>query len=196
MKARKEMVWMGAKVGAVFGVLFFLVCGITYAFYLSSFGTLALLGFLSGGPVRPTPLVTIVSVAGILLGITFLAALCGVGGALFAALVGYASESMSRVSAAVRVNGDRTVQIEPKSLEILEKIEADMLVDTRGQSCPLPILNLEKAMRNLPTGKVVEIQSTCPAFLGELKAWCNRTGNKLLAFYIQSNLSVATVEKI
>lgn len=195
MKVRKEMIWMGAKVGAVFGVLLFLVCGMTYAFYLCSFGAVTFLSALSGGPVQPTPLVMIVIAAGLLLGITFLAALCGVGGALFAALVGYASESMSRVSAAVRVNGDRTVQIEPKSLEILEKIEADLLVDTRGQSCPLPIINLEKAMRNLPAGNVVEIQSTCPAFLGELKAWCNRTGNKLLAFYIQSNLSVATVEK-
>ena len=195
MKVRKEMVWMGAKVGAVIGVLLFLVCGITYAFYLCGFGILTLVSSLTGGPVQPTSLVTIVSVVSIPLGIAFFALLCGVVGAMFTGVVGFAIEFVAPVSAAVRINGDRTVQIEPKSLELLEKIEADLLVDTRGQSCPLPIINLEKAMRGLPRGNVVEVHSTCPAFLGELKAWCHRTGNKLLAFYIQSNLSVATVEK-
>ena len=196
MNVRKEMVWMGAKVGAVIGVLLFLVFGITYAFYLCSFGMLSLLGFLTGGPVHPTPLVTIVSVVSIPLGIAFLALLCGVAGAAFAATIGYAIESVAPVAAAVKNHKDaRTTQIEPQSLEMLEKIEADILVDTKGQTCPLPIVNLEKAIRGLQSGNVVEVHSTCPAFLGELKIWCRHTRNKLLAFYIQSDLSVAIVEK-
>jgi len=196
MKVRKEMVWMGAKVGAVLGVLLFLVCGITYAFYLCGFGTLTLLSFLTGGPVQPTPLVTIVSAVSIPLGFAFLAVLCGVAGAIFAGVVGYTIESVAPISAALRNQSTaRTTQIEPRSLELLEKIEADILVDTRGQSCPLPIINLEKAIRGLQPGNVVEVHSTCPNFLGELKIWCRHTRNKLLAFYIQSNLSVAIVEK-
>ncbi len=69
MKARKDMVRMGTKVGAVLGAIAFLVFGIIPGFYFGSYGTLVLLNHLFGGPLQATALVRIATAFGILIGI-------------------------------------------------------------------------------------------------------------------------------
>ncbi len=100
MKARKEMVRMGTKIGGVLGAIAFLIFGIIPGFYLGSYGTLVLLSHLAGGPLQATVLVRVATAIGILIGISFLASLGIVVGALFGTVVAYATEIVSSAARA------------------------------------------------------------------------------------------------
>lgn len=94
MKARKEMVRMGTKVGAALGVVAFLVFGVVPGFYFGSYGTLVLLNHLFGGPLQATVLVRVMTAAGIIVGIACVASVTIVVGAIFGTMVGYISEAL------------------------------------------------------------------------------------------------------
>ena len=95
MKARKDMVRMGTKVGAAFGAIGFLAVGIIPGFYFGSFGTLLLLNRLFGGPLEATVLVRVAIAVGILLGIACVASVSIVVGAVLGTIAGYASEAVT-----------------------------------------------------------------------------------------------------
>ena len=98
MKARKEMVRMGTKVGGVLGAIAFLVVGIVPGFYFGSYGTLVLLSHLFGGPLQATVLVRIATAAGIMVGIICMASVSIVVGAVFGTAIGYLSEAVTSPS--------------------------------------------------------------------------------------------------
>lgn len=53
-------------------------------------------------------------------------------------------------------------------------------LDTSGALCPMPILEIAKAMRRLAPGTVVELISTDRGLEADLPAWCEATGHALL----------------
>ncbi|MBN8227585.1 sulfurtransferase TusA family protein [Corallococcus macrosporus] len=59
-------------------------------------------------------------------------------------------------------------------------MEAGVRVDTSGALCPVPILEIAKAMRRLPPGSLVELISTDRGLEADLPAWCDATGNTLV----------------
>jgi TusA-related sulfurtransferase len=54
-------------------------------------------------------------------------------------------------------------------------------VDACGKSCPLPIVLLAKAVRQISIGGMVTVRSDDRAFPPDVEAWCQRTGNELLS---------------
>ena len=54
-------------------------------------------------------------------------------------------------------------------------------VDARGLRCPLPLVRLASATRDLAEGTVVRVLSTDPAAGPDLVAWCRARGHALLA---------------
>lgn len=109
MKARKEMVRMGTKIGAVLGGIAFLVFGIIPGFYFGSYGTLVLLNHLFGGPLEATVLVRVATAAGILVGISCVASVSIVVGAIFGTVLGYALEAV-RTPAEVKASAEAAVK--------------------------------------------------------------------------------------
>lgn len=59
-------------------------------------------------------------------------------------------------------------------------MDAAVRLDTSGALCPMPILEIAKAMRRLPPGTVVELISTDRGLEADLPAWCEATGHPLL----------------
>ncbi len=57
---------------------------------------------------------------------------------------------------------------------------ADLVLDTKGLNCPLPILKAKKALKGLADGNTVEILSTDPGSVADFAAFCRTTGNELL----------------
>lgn len=53
-------------------------------------------------------------------------------------------------------------------------------VDSRGSFCPGPITDLFKAYRQASIGDVIELLATDPAAESDVKAWAERSGNKVL----------------
>ncbi|MEW8441291.1 MAG: sulfurtransferase TusA family protein [Candidatus Thiodiazotropha taylori] len=54
-------------------------------------------------------------------------------------------------------------------------------LDTRGLSCPLPILKTKKAISALASGEVLEIKATDPGSVKDLDSFCQQTGNEMIA---------------
>lgn len=100
MKARKDMVRMGTKVGAAFGAIGFLAVGLIPGFYFGSYGTLVLLNHLFGGPLEATVLVRVALALGIILGIACVASVSIVVGAVLGTIAGYASEAVTNAVSA------------------------------------------------------------------------------------------------
>lgn len=57
---------------------------------------------------------------------------------------------------------------------------ADLLLDTKGLNCPLPILKTKKSLKDVPVGGTIEILATDPAADADFQAFCRSTGHELL----------------
>ena len=57
----------------------------------------------------------------------------------------------------------------------------DAHVDSRGLSCPLPILRAKKALATLQSGQVLRVEATDPGSKQDFSAFARQTGNALLA---------------
>lgn len=53
-------------------------------------------------------------------------------------------------------------------------------LDTRGLSCPLPILKAKKALADMQSGEVLKVISTDPGSVRDFQAFARQTGNELL----------------
>ncbi len=57
---------------------------------------------------------------------------------------------------------------------------ADLLLDTKGLNCPLPILKTKRSMKDVPVGGTIEILATDPAADADFQAFCRATGHELV----------------
>jgi TusA-related sulfurtransferase len=55
------------------------------------------------------------------------------------------------------------------------------VVDARGQSCPLPIVLVAKAIKGITVGEKLLVSADDRAFLPDIQAWCRKTGHELVA---------------
>ncbi len=53
-------------------------------------------------------------------------------------------------------------------------------LDCKGLSCPMPMMKLAKAMKELKSEDVLEMLGTDPGTKSDLPRWCNKTGNSVL----------------
>jgi tRNA 2-thiouridine synthesizing protein A len=55
------------------------------------------------------------------------------------------------------------------------------LVDSRGSACPGPITDLALAYRRSTVGDVIELWATDPGVRPDVRAWAEKTGNRILS---------------
>lgn len=53
-------------------------------------------------------------------------------------------------------------------------------LDCKGLSCPMPMMKLAKAMKELKSEEILEMLGTDPGTKSDLPRWCNKTGNIVL----------------
>jgi tRNA 2-thiouridine synthesizing protein A len=56
----------------------------------------------------------------------------------------------------------------------------EIVLDTKGLNCPLPILRAKKAMKDVPAGGVLKVLATDPGAAKDFEAFCRATGNQLV----------------
>jgi tRNA 2-thiouridine synthesizing protein A len=56
----------------------------------------------------------------------------------------------------------------------------DHVVDSRGRRCPLPVIDLARAMPDVPVGEVVTVLADDPAAATDIPAWCRMRGHAYL----------------
>jgi TusA-related sulfurtransferase len=59
---------------------------------------------------------------------------------------------------------------------------ANKLLDCKQLSCPMPIVKISQAMKNMSTGDTLEVEATDLAFQADLKAWVQQMGHELVEF--------------
>lgn len=57
---------------------------------------------------------------------------------------------------------------------------ADKQIDTRGMTCPLPVLKTSKAIKSLSPGATLEVLATDAASVPDIKAFCDRARHTLV----------------
>ena len=60
-------------------------------------------------------------------------------------------------------------------------MDFDQELDTRGLSCPLPILKTKKSLNGLTSGQVLKIVATDPGSVKDMQAFSKQTGHALLS---------------
>ncbi len=60
------------------------------------------------------------------------------------------------------------------------EIQVDMVQDSIGQLCPMPIAFMAKNMKKLDGGQVLEIRADDEGAHSDVPAWCEQTGNEFL----------------
>jgi len=63
---------------------------------------------------------------------------------------------------------------------MLTDIKADVLLDTKGMICPLPVLRTKKAIDTLQSGQVLEVVATDAGSKSDISTLLNRLGHELL----------------
>jgi tRNA 2-thiouridine synthesizing protein A len=58
--------------------------------------------------------------------------------------------------------------------------KADVVLDTKGMNCPMPVLKTKKAIDSLPSGQVLEVISTDQGSKSDIPAMLKRLGHELI----------------
>ena len=59
---------------------------------------------------------------------------------------------------------------------------ADIHIDVRGQDCPIPLMELKKALEKAEKGQIIELTFTCPEATVNLPDYCEKEGIEVISF--------------
>ncbi len=54
-------------------------------------------------------------------------------------------------------------------------------LDLKGLLCPMPVVKMAKAIKEIEIGDVIEAFATDPGVMADIPAWCRTTGNELVS---------------
>ncbi len=74
-------------------------------------------------------------------------------------------------------------------------IEFNTEVDAVGLHCPLPLLRLKKALKEMQSGEVVRVVATDPAAHLDFGVYAEQTDNKIIEYVKEENRQVFYVRK-
>lgn len=60
-------------------------------------------------------------------------------------------------------------------------IKTDHRLDCKGLLCPMPVIKIAKAIKEIPISQVLEMLSTDPGSKPDMEAWTKQTGHELLS---------------
>ncbi|MFC2050087.1 sulfurtransferase TusA family protein [Chloroflexota bacterium] len=76
-----------------------------------------------------------------------------------------------------------------------QEIKADVKLNLEGLLCPIPVVKVSQAIKNLSVGGVLEATATDPGVLADIPAWAKSTGNELLSMERQDKVITFLIKK-
>ncbi|MEX2462636.1 MAG: sulfurtransferase TusA family protein [Paenibacillaceae bacterium] len=61
-------------------------------------------------------------------------------------------------------------------------MHTDIVVDTKGMACPMPIVKAKKALDGLQSGQIMEVHSTDKGSVNDFQAWVKQTKHELIKY--------------
>ncbi len=58
--------------------------------------------------------------------------------------------------------------------------EAKLFLDFKGLLCPMPVVKLAQAIKQIQVGEMLEAVATDPGVMADIPAWTRTTGNELV----------------
>ena len=80
---------------------------------------------------------------------------------------------------------DRLRQLEQRRVQA--GVVADVVLDTVGLYCPVPIIRTAERIGPMAPGQVIEVLSDDPVILIDMPAWCVSCGHEYLGFREQGS---------
>ena len=68
-------------------------------------------------------------------------------------------------------------------------------LDTRGLSCPLPILKIKKSLAEMTSGQVLKVVATDRGSVKDVQAFANQTGHSLLSSSMEEKEYIFFIQK-
>ena len=69
------------------------------------------------------------------------------------------------------------------------------VLDTKGLNCPLPVLRVKKAMKDVPANGVLQVLATDPGTPKDFEAFCRATGHQLIDWKEENGVFVFNIKK-
>jgi tRNA 2-thiouridine synthesizing protein A len=69
------------------------------------------------------------------------------------------------------------------------------ILDTKGLNCPLPILRVKKAIKDVPAGGTLQVLATDPGAVKDFEAFCKATGQQLLDWKEEGGIFTFNIRK-
>lgn len=76
-----------------------------------------------------------------------------------------------------------------------QTVESDVKLNLEGLLCPIPIVKVSQAVKNMKVGDVLEATATDPGVLADIPAWTKSTGNELVSMEREGKLIKFLVKK-
>lgn len=70
----------------------------------------------------------------------------------------------------------------------MDKSEANVTLDLKGLSCPMPVVKTKKALDSMQPGQVLFVEVTDKGSKADIPAMLRRTGNELLGVEEKDNV--------
>lgn len=77
----------------------------------------------------------------------------------------------------------------------MKNSKLNMVLDTSGLCCPMPIVHTNKAIRSIASGGLLEILATDPGTENDIPSWCERTGHQLLESSVENGHYTYLIKK-
>ncbi len=74
--------------------------------------------------------------------------------------------------------------------------EKELIIDTRGLRCPIPVLKASKVLESMNSGQVMKLLTTDPSTKIDVPRLVERTGDKLISVEEEEDVLVFTIKKI
>jgi len=72
---------------------------------------------------------------------------------------------------------------------------ANLELDCRGMNCPMPIVRVSRAVRNIAIGDTITVMADDPSFQPDIEAWVRMTGQTLRSITSAGTTRTAVIER-
>ena len=63
----------------------------------------------------------------------------------------------------------------------MSESNVEKVLDLKGLLCPIPVVKISNAIKEVELGDVIEATATDPGVMMDIPAWCSTTGNELVS---------------
>jgi tRNA 2-thiouridine synthesizing protein A len=70
------------------------------------------------------------------------------------------------------------------------------VLDAKGLNCPLPILRVKKAIKDVPVGGTLQVLATDPGAVKDFEAFCRATGQQLVDWKEEGGVFTFNIQKV